>query len=53
MSAQGYYNNGPAPQYPQQSYGPPQGQMNYGPPQGYQQVTTFFQQINDMCLTFI
>ena len=38
MSAQGYYNNGPAPQYPQQSYGPPQGQMNYGPPQGYQQV---------------
>jgi hypothetical protein len=49
MSAQGYYNNGPAPQYPQQAYGPPQGQyyqqgppqqMQYqqGPPMGYQQA---------------
>ncbi|KAF5849627.1 hypothetical protein GGP41_005039 [Bipolaris sorokiniana] len=41
MSNQGYYQG--APQYPQQSYGPPQGanygppppqQMMYGPPQG-------------------
>ncbi|KAJ4382877.1 hypothetical protein N0V86_002102 [Didymella sp. IMI 355093] len=35
MSAQGYYNNGPAPQYPQQAY-PPQGYQQ-GPPMGYQQ----------------
>ncbi|GAB7334497.1 hypothetical protein MBLNU13_g06487t1 [Cladosporium sp. NU13] len=32
MASQGYYNSGP--QYPQQSYGPPQGQyqQGYGPP---------------------
>merc|ERR1711939_951654 len=35
MSAQGYYNQGGPPQYPQQSYGPP-GQGGYGPPQGMQ-----------------
>ncbi|KAI4658503.1 hypothetical protein J4E90_004021 [Alternaria incomplexa] len=54
MSNQGYYQGGPQPQYPQQSYGPPGGgygqpqqygapppqqQMYYGPPQGqYQQA---------------
>ncbi|KAL6159827.1 hypothetical protein ACJBU6_02246 [Exserohilum turcicum] len=45
MSNQGYYQGGPQPQYPQQSYGPPganygppppQQQMYYGPPQGQQ-----------------
>ncbi|EUC50884.1 hypothetical protein COCMIDRAFT_432 [Bipolaris oryzae ATCC 44560] len=43
MSNQGYYQGQGAPQYPQQSYGPPPGanygppppqQMMYGPPQG-------------------
>ncbi|KAH7076779.1 hypothetical protein BKA63DRAFT_565155 [Paraphoma chrysanthemicola] len=35
MSAQGYYQGGQAPQYPQQSYGPPQGQYQQGPPMQY------------------
>ncbi|KAI9798892.1 MAG: hypothetical protein M1833_004395 [Piccolia ochrophora] len=33
MSNQGYYGQPQYPQYPQQSYGPPQGGYNnYGPP---------------------
>ncbi|EFQ91814.1 hypothetical protein PtrSN002B_006899 [Pyrenophora tritici-repentis] len=62
MSNQGYYQGGGAPQYPQQSYGPPQGQygapppqqqMYYGPPQGqgqYQQAPPPKQKKDRGCL---